>query len=164
MKNKEVDLTKDFNKLVRGCESLLIRQSDIIPIRYLSHKKDIREGVKESKNINKEAISKLVNNGANIYALWVKRAKGRWELKYIGQRKESGIRERLCQHLFSKHKKTGSQLENIIREVGENHKIGVSCIRVVPDAMRSSVEEGLISEHKDSPLWNTHNTMKSRQG
>lgn len=162
MKNKEVDLTKDFNKLVRRCKSLLFKQNDIIPIRYSSHKKNIRERVKESRNINKEAISKLVNNGANIYALWIKRAKGKWELKYIGQRKESGIRERLCQHLFSKHKKTGSQLEKIKREVRENHKIGVSCIRVVPDAMRSSVEEGLISRHKGQLLWNTHNTMKSR--
>ena len=104
-------------------------------------------------------FDKILKNGGNVYALWVKKSKSKkWALMYIGQRKSKDIHTRLIDHLFKKHRKTGSQLLRIQEELMQKSHIGVTVIKVEPDVLRHSVEEFLIfsQREKGNCVWNKH--------
>jgi hypothetical protein len=91
------------------------------------------------------------------------RGSSKWRLEYIGQRKQSGCRERLRQHLFKKDPRTESKLDKVKEAVASGARIGVTTILVTPDCIRTSVEQGLIEMHrskKDFLAWNKHGRGK----
>ncbi|AOW16725.1 hypothetical protein LPB03_04255 [Polaribacter vadi] len=65
--------------------------------------------------------------------LYEKKNKKEWELKYIGQRKSKFIKDRLRQHLFKKHNKTGTQLDKVLLELKKVNEIGIKLFSVIPD-------------------------------
>ncbi|WP_157598142.1 MULTISPECIES: hypothetical protein [unclassified Rhizobacter] len=66
------------------------------------------------------------------------------------------MRDRLTQHLITKHDQTGSMLEAVKTAVAAGEKIGISFIKVHPESLRLFVEETIIATRKDRLPWNTH--------
>jgi hypothetical protein len=79
-----------------------------------------------------------------------------WSTVYVGERKSSGLRERITQHLITKDHRTGSMLKAVKTAVAAGQKIGVSFIMVEPESLRLFVEETIIAKHKNKLPWNTH--------
>jgi hypothetical protein len=154
----KLDLTKQFDLLIFEAEKELTEEGNVCEIEYKTNK-ITKEVLGKAYEYNAKTLDKILEGGANIYALWVKKAgTNKWLLMYIGQRKLQFIRSRLVQHLFQKNEQTGSQLEKIKKEVKEKNKIGVTVIKVLPDELRQSVEERLIgiSKTKNNCFWNIH--------
>lgn len=111
--------------------------------------------VKEIKEKNKGILS-VLNNNANVYAIFIRKRGSKWQIKYVGQRKCEGIRERITQHLIDKDPRTGSVLEKVRKAVFSDKEVGLSFIKVEPDSLRLFVEETIIRNNKSSLEWNTH--------
>jgi hypothetical protein len=111
----------------------------------------------EIQSKNEEFLSTLRNAG-NVYALFVadRPESSPWILRYVGERKSNGLRQRLTEHLIKKNAKTGSKLPEIQQSVSDGKRIAVSFIKVAPEALRLYVEETIIAKHKDALPWNTH--------
>lgn len=100
---------------------------------------------------------KSLRGRANVYALYVRRTKSdAWLPVYVGERKSTGLRDRLTQHLICKHHQTGSMLEAVKTAVSAGESIGISFIKVQPESLRLFVEETIIATHKKDLPWNTH--------
>lgn len=113
--------------------------------------------VDEIKAAN-ETFLRTLRHRANVYALSV-RSSGdneNWSTVYVGERKSSGLRERITQHLITKDHRTGSMLEAVRTAVAAGQEIGVSFIKVEPESLRLFVEEAIIAKHKNKLRWNTH--------
>lgn len=113
------------------------------------------ESIEVIKQMNNKLLSKI-KNSANVYAIFVEERNGLWEPVYIGQRKASGIKERIIQHLIKKDKRTGSKLDNIKDCVNRGIGIGLKFIKVEPESMRLYIEEMLINNNKSRLKWNKH--------
>lgn len=111
----------------------------------------------EIKELNRALLGNL-KNAANIYAIFVSApAEGaEWVAMYVGQRKASGLRERITQHLISKSQQTGSVLDLVKLAVSSGSKISLSFVNVRPDALRLYVEEVIIAKRKHELEWNKH--------
>jgi len=112
--------------------------------------------VSEIRAANDVLLRSLRNRG-NVYALFV-RAPGEvasWTKMYVGERKSSGLRDRITQHLIDKHEKTGSMLEAVKTAVSNGSAIGLSFVKVQPESLRLYVEEAIIAKHKAELPWNT---------
>lgn len=111
----------------------------------------------EIKELNKALLGTL-KNAANVYAIFLNApAEGpEWVAMYVGQRKASGLRERITQHLISKSHQTGSVLDRVKLAVSTGSKISLSFVNVRPDALRLYVEEVIIANHKQELQWNKH--------
>jgi len=154
--NERTNLGKEFGKLLDQCGRLLLNENNIKEIMYLSKLRRIEKRMRAARKDNHSVIDDLLKDGANLYAIWVcKVGSKKWVLKYIGQRKDHYIRERLGQHLFHRHPRTWSQLGRVAQELQAGSRIGVSVLRVLPDELRSSIEEGLTK--RNTNLWNIHN-------
>ena len=104
---------------------------------------------------NANLLKSLAGCG-NVYALFVGEC-DQWTAMYVGQRKSEKLRERMRQHLVKKHKKTGSQLQQVQRAVANGQKIGISYVLIEPDALRHYMEESIIAARSDGELpWNRH--------
>ncbi len=91
----------------------------------------------------------------NLYGLLMKRKDEEfWSLKYIGQRKYSGILQRLRSHLIYRSENTGSQYEKVKQAMGDGFEIAIKLIGVHPDYWRQAYEAKLIEDIK--PKWNIH--------
>jgi hypothetical protein len=113
----------------------------------------------EIKKLNEEFLASL-RHRANLYCIFV-RAPGPdspWKPFYVGERKSTGLRERVTQHFIEKHHKTGSMLEAIKTAVASGQEIGFSFVKVQPDSLRLFVEETIIAEWKKKGElpWNSH--------
>lgn len=84
-------------------------------------------------------------------------------LVYIGQRKTSGIKVRLDQHLFGKSYRvnennvqcgTISKWDKVNIELEKGNTITFKTILVKPESLRTTIEEELIGRLK--PNWNVH--------
>jgi hypothetical protein len=113
--------------------------------------------IDEIKTANEHLLSTL-RNQANIYAIFLRERdkKSPWQVVYVGERKSSGLRERITEHLIAKDRRTGSKLDEIKKAVASNHEVGLSFIMVTPEALRLSVEETIIAKNKERLPWNTH--------
>ena len=111
----------------------------------------------EIKSKNEALFAKLRNAG-NVYALFEADAPEHspWVLRYVGERKSDGLRQRLTEHLIKKNAKTGSKLFEIQESVSGGKRIAISFIKVAPEALRLYVEETIIAKHKAALPWNTH--------
>lgn len=149
------------NPLILRCETSLL-DGELIQFKYpenlmgkIFSDKEWEDSIQVIKNLNKETLSVLRNN-ANVYAIFVKEENGQWESTYVGERKASGIRERMTQHLITKDKATGSKLYNIKNCVSKGMSIGLRFIKVEPESLRLFIEEMLISRNKSKLKWNKH--------
>lgn len=148
-----LDLRTSFDLLIKEAKLHLLEEGNVVEIVYNSV---ITEDCLED---NRPVIKKLLKNGANIYALWIRKKGLRgWHLMYIGQRKSIHIQTRIFQHLFKKPIKTGSQLANIQDALMHGNEIGITVVHVQPDHLRTSVEECLIASTKNHGHcpWNIH--------
>lgn len=153
---KILDCTDDFNKLVSDCEENLFNQ-DVIEFVHNGY---TAIEMKKAFEQNSEQMSQL-NSDVNIYALWSKEGDDEeWSLKYIGQRKKGSLHQRIQEHLFYKNKETGSRLKKVQEEIKNGNRMGVTAIGVLPDELRSAVEESLISINNTGDLWNIHSNRK----
>ncbi len=116
-----------------------------------------RWSVQDIKAENEQFLRSL-RNTANVYVIFVKQpVQGSpWVKVYVGERKSSGLRDRITQHLIDKHEKTGSMLEAVKTVVSSGAQIGLSIIKVQPESLRLYVEEAIIAKHKRELPWNTH--------
>jgi len=95
-----------------------------------------------------ETINNSIFHGdKNIYAIYENDI-----LVYIGKTKSNLAKERLKNHLFYKHKKTGSKLKYVKKAIQKNYTIDISSIYITPESLRNYIEEELIIQHK--PSWN----------
>jgi hypothetical protein len=113
--------------------------------------------VDQIKSLNKDFLATL-RNRANVYTIFIGEAgeTPNWRKMYVGERKSIGLRERITQHLISKNHQTGSALSKVKEAVASGKEIGVSLVKVDPDALRLYVEETIIRRHKAELPWNTH--------
>ena len=108
----------------------------------------------EEKN---EALLNSVSGSANIYAIF--ELEGNNEkptLKYIGKTTRKLARQRLRNHLITKHAKTGAKLEPVKDLVRRGHTIKIAYLPIEPESLRNYVEEELIFLNK-STEWNREN-------
>jgi len=106
---------------------------------------------KNSLEIDFNIIRAFIENmptKPNIYGLLTKTSNSQWKLRYVGQRKSKDITQRLRQHLITKHSKTGSQLEKVIKELKNDVQLGIKLISVMPDELRHYYEEKLLRDIK----------------
>lgn len=150
--NIVLDLSREFNALAQQAEQALLETS---PVQILNVGKDARES-------DYALLSKVLNvTGGNVYAIWGKRKPtDNWFPLYIGQRKQKDLKTRLTQHLFKVHPKTESKLKRVEEYVKSGGQIGVTVILIIPDELRTSVEQRLIKNNINKQpgwlLWNTH--------
>lgn len=113
--------------------------------------------VGEIKSLNKEFL-KTLRHSANVYALSVRQSgkDQNFSPMYVGETKSAELRARITQHLINKNQLTGSMLEALKTAVAAGQEIGVSFIKVEPEALRLFVEEVIIANHKNELPWNTH--------
>lgn len=113
--------------------------------------------VDKIKSLNEDFLGTL-RNRANVYAIFIGEAGDipNWKKMYVGERKSIGLRERITQHLICKNHQTGSALSKVKEAVASGRVIGVSLVKVDPDALRLYVEETIIRKHKAELPWNTH--------
>lgn len=156
-----LDLTAVLSAASNEARRLLIDQSRIVEIRYdTSASRSISNRTRASKDMNKEILSDLLREGANIYAIWGRPdASSEWKIFYVGQRKEKEIKWRLINHLFYKNDRTGAKLEAVKELIGKEFRIGISVLRVVPDEARTAIEELIIKDIQ--PQWNSHGKAKA---
>lgn len=81
---------------------------------------------------------------------------------YLGQTTGRYARQRVRNHLFKKHKRTGAQLVNVREASQAGQYIGFSFVEVSPSYMRHAVEEILIDQHALQLSWNKQG--KTRNG
>lgn len=94
----------------------------------------------------KKSMPKKVGDRPNIYGIYAKKGDEEWELKYIGQRKQNGILQRLNNHLHTDNEGTQSKNSNVKGALSEGYEIGVKLFYINPDSMRLYYEEKLISD------------------
>lgn len=109
------------------------------------------------QNANEDILSRI-SGAANIYAIYTapKNAKT-FSVRYIGKSTRKLARQRIRNHLFQKHEKTGAKLDKVIKHVQSGGKIKISWVQIKPESLRNYVEEELIKRHKEAN-WNRENT------
>jgi len=105
---------------------------------------------------NEDLLSSVAGR-ANVYGIFVAQGDSKkYSLRYIGKSKRKLARQRIRNHLFKKHEKTGAKLSKVIDHVQAGGKINVSWVEIEPESLRNFVEEELISMHPESN-WNREN-------
>lgn len=147
---------KELSDFATSCETALL-YGDKHQILYPARVNIENWPTDQIKSLNETLLAQLRNAG-NVYALFEADAptNSPWTLKYVGERKSDGLRQRLTEHLIKKNEKTGSKLAEIQATVASGKRIAVSFIKVEPEALRLYVEETLIAKYKTMLPWNTH--------
>lgn len=166
-----------------GLESLLIRSqkwlSDYVPQKVWYPKElygwqgtDV-EAIDYFKKAcysgNNSFIDTDIHKSKNIYAIWTQKKyyPNIWNLKYIGQRHSSGIKDRLRNHLFGSPfgfgLKPNSKFKNISDALYNNEMIYLSYVQVSPESLRTFIEHSLIciNTEKGALLWNSHGSKNA---
>ena len=130
MANLHLDLTD----LIESCRTALLDNTPQL-IEY----KDVAE------LRNNSLPTELIVSPINVYALWTRAKGANWSLKYIGQRSVKKGWSRVGEHLFWKHPKTQSKLDQVLQALLAGEELGVTGILVTPDSLRLTVEAELIS-------------------
>lgn len=115
---------------------------------------------------NSAIIAQLASCGLNVYVIWT-RAKDseRWEPKYSGKTMLERAEERLTAHLLGGNDHIRSQLKNVQKAVSAGCTMGLTTIKVIPDALMASIEEATIDYLLDrgAELWNRHHAKKKKK-
>ncbi|REL35177.1 hypothetical protein [Thalassotalea euphylliae] len=115
---------------------------------------DFVESFKDACESNRNSFIQELQNNNNMYAIWTESRpySKLWDLKYIGQRHSTGIKDRLRNHLFGapfgEGKKPKSKFKNIIDSLNSGKMIYVSYVQVSPESLRTFIEHSLICINK----------------
>ncbi|MGR4042833.1 hypothetical protein P7C00_18675 [Pseudomonas sp. JDS08PS003] len=100
-----------------------------------------------------------VSGSANLYAIFTSDDDiSESTLRYFGKTTKKLARQRVTNHLFRKHKKTGSKLANIMAHAYGGGTVEISWIEVHPESLRNYLEEELIHRHPGAD-WNRENRV-----
>lgn len=136
-------------------EDLSLLQYDKVK-SYFEDAQDVLQ-VSNSGKIDIVNFNKLLTSFSsqpNVYGLLTRgKIDSKWRLRYVGQRKSKGIRQRLREHLFKCAEKTGSQLKNVQDELSKGNEIGLKLLSVNHDELRHFFESRLINDIETD--WNT---------
>ena len=157
---------QDLKKCIDSCKDALLCEGEVIEFKYpdqfigksATHRVWGSDSQKAALKAQNEYLLGSLRKKANIYAIYTKKGNGKWALKYVGQRKSEGMRQRITEHLITKNAQTGSKLDGVREAVHQKLKIGVKFIKVEPEAMRTYVEEEIIN--CENPDWNIHSKSK----
>ncbi|WP_305839782.1 hypothetical protein [Photobacterium leiognathi] len=138
------------------------------PKELYSWNKSIEEAMPYYKKAFESNRNSFIKDDAhrnnNIYAIWCESRpySKEWDLKYIGQRHSSGIKERLKNHLFGapfgEGPKPTSKFYVLHETLQMNKMIYVSYVKVEPEPLRTFIEHSLICVNKKLGynMWNSH--------
>lgn len=127
---------------------------------------DWKQVYKSADLMNRQVLSAIDGRGG-VYALLVRKPNLDWQLKYIGQAKESVSKQRLRSHVIWRNKETpsgrftGSKFDEVRLAVSQGHEIGISFVEIRPSSLRHYVEETLIT--KKNPQWNFNGVIVAKQ-
>ncbi len=94
---------------------------------------------------------------SGVYGLFTRdNGHSSWEVTYIGHTSTS--KQRITNHLFTKHEKTGAKLANVKSAIGSKKEIGVAFLNIEPEELRTYVEMKLIDSLR--PVWNLKGKSK----
>lgn len=118
--------------------------------------------ISERKEVSEQQLEEYINASGlkpNLYALYIKKpAQVEWQLRYIGQRKSDGIKQRLREHLVYCNTGTGSKLDNVKIAREKGYEIGIKLLRIVAhnntEHIRLAYESMLIEAFRDQLSWN----------
>ncbi|GEM_PF-1898230 len=150
-----------LDALYEKCKTDLLCSKNVIPFKYPTNLSGVAmdnikwEAEKNNiKELNKSLLSGLRNHVTN-YAIYTKKDKDNWRLRYIGQTKIELARSRLTNHLISKDANTGAKLKLVRESVNDGLKLGLKLAHVEPTALRHYIEENILKEVTDGRLdWN----------
>jgi hypothetical protein len=155
-----------------AAEAHIALRESIVPFEYPKAVRS-RKGALEWKNaiveidrMNRETLESIAGR-AGVYALFVAKASGDWQLKYIGQAKGNGSKQRIRSHVvwrnrFTKSGKfTGSKFDEVQSAVSRKRDIAISFVELAPASLRHYVENYLIDAKQ--PEWNYHGTTAKQQ-
>jgi hypothetical protein len=101
-----------------------------------------------------------VSGSANLYAIFTSEDDtSESALRYFGKTTKKLARQRVTNHLFRKHEKTGSKLANIMAHACGGGTVEIAWIEVHPESLRNYLEEELIRRHPGAD-WNRENRVK----
>lgn len=100
------------------------------------------------------ALLEHVSGSASIYAIFtVDYGDKKHSLRYIGKTTKRLARQRIVNHLFRKHEKTGSKLDRVVAHVRDGGAVLIAWVEVDPESIRNYLEEELIDRHREAD-WN----------
>ena len=106
----------------------------------------------EMKTLNEELLGSI-HNKSGVYGIFTRdNAKSKWSVKYVGHTKYA--KQRIVNHLFNKHEKTGAKLSNVKSTINSGKQIGISFVEIKPAELRRYVEMMIIK--KEQPDWCRH--------
>lgn len=151
-----IDGPKELADFATDCEEKLLKGMKH-EVRYPTGVSAAYWPAEEIKSTNEDLLAQLRNAG-NVYAIFQadEPVNPAWVLRYVGERKSDGLRQRLTEHLIKKNAQTGSKLTDIQAAVASGKRIAVSFVKVAPEALRLYIEETIIAKHKAELPWNTH--------
>lgn len=116
------------------------------------------ELVGEMRNLNGNLLNSL-HGTCGVYGIFTRTdEKSSWEVKYIGHTSTS--KQRITNHLFTKHEKTGAKLADVKSALEDRKEVGVAFLNIVPGELRTYVEMKLIDSLR--PEWNLRGKSKIR--
>jgi len=103
------------------------------------------------------ALLAKISRSANLYAIFTA-ACGvkKHSLRYLGKTTQKLARQRIRNHLFRKHEKTGSKLARMVAHACNGGSVEIAWISVWPESLRNYLEEELILRHPEAD-WNNEN-------
>jgi len=149
----------DLDSFLENCEEKLLASNNRESIKYPSEYVG-DEGWDSDRLIKKNnSFLSTASGVANVYAIFAaENGSNEYLLRYVGQTKKRYARERLKNHLFKKHEKTGSKLKDVTDHIKAGGRIKAAWINIEPESLRHFVEEELIG--KCDPKWNKHSKKK----
>ncbi len=97
------------------------------------------------------ALLEQVSGSASLYAIFTAGLGDRKHaLRYIGKTTKKLARQRLTNHLFRKHEKTGSKLSHVVAHVRDGGAVLIAWVEVDPESIRNYLEEELIHRHPEA--------------
>lgn len=106
------------------------------------------------------SLLESVSGSANLYAIFTSEDDtSESALRYFGKTTKKLARQRVTNHLFRKHEKTGSKLANIMAHACGGGTVEIAWIEVHPESLRNYLEEELILRHPGAD-WNRENRVK----
>jgi len=125
----------DFNELVNKSQKTITEKENLL-------------NYSEFLNLN----FKLFKSKGIVYFIYVKE-KETYELKYIGRSKGELFKTRITNHFHHKHKKTGSKIKEIKKEMASGKSVKLNFLITEPASLRTLLEAELILKNKQT-LWN----------
>ena len=137
-------------------KQLLLNENNIIAMQYpktLQNEPDISwekwdSQAENIKEINSE-ILKSISHKAGVYAIFSRNSSNEnWQVKYIGQTTKQFSKQRLTNHLITKHRNTGAKLAKVKLSIASGKQVGFSFLQIEPAELRHFVEEKLIKSQE----------------